>query len=393
MSKARVIVLQVVQQGLSKAEVARRHGVSWRWVHTLVQRYEADGLEGLEPRSRRPASSPQATPQPVVDRILALRRELTVAGLDAGPETIATHLARERGARPPSTSTIRRILIAADLVVPDPSKRPRSAVRRFEADQPNECWQSDFTHWRLADGSDVEILNWLDDHARLLLSCTVHDRVTGPIVITSFTTTAARYGLPASTLTDNGSVYTSRFTGGRNGFEYLLALHGITQKNGHPGHAQTQGKIERFHQTLKKWLTAQPPAQTLVQLQQQLDTFRTLYNTRRPHRALGRRTPQETYDATIKATPTNATADTHFRVRSDHVDRFGKLTLRRAGTLHHLGIGAHRAGQPVLLLIEATTVTVIHQTSGEVLSEHTIDPDRPYWRNTRKNPGRWPELP
>jgi transposase InsO family protein len=91
--------------------------------------------------------------------------------------------------------------------------------------------------------------------------------------------------------TDNGSVYTSRFTGGRNGFEYLLANLGITQKNGHPGHPQTQGKIERFHQTLKRWLAAQPAAATIAELQAQLDTFTGIYNQIRPHRALHGATP------------------------------------------------------------------------------------------------------
>ena len=137
---------------------------------------------------------------------------------------------------------------------PAPRKRPKSSYHRFAAEQPNECWQSDFTHWSLADGSGIEILNWLDDHSRLLLAATAYRRVAGPDVVASFTATAAHHGLPASTLTDNGSVYTSRFTHGHNDFERLLASLGITQKNGHPGHPQTQGKIERFHQTVKRWL-------------------------------------------------------------------------------------------------------------------------------------------
>ena len=122
----------------------------------------------------------------------------------------------------------------------------------------------DFTHWRLSDGSDVEILNWLDDHSRYLLSATVFDRVTGPRVIATFLQAIADNGYPTSTLTDNGLVYTARFRGGRNGFEYLLAAVGVQQKNGHPYHPQTQGKIERFHQTLKRWLTNQTPPATIT---------------------------------------------------------------------------------------------------------------------------------
>lgn len=119
----------------------------------------------------------------------------------------------------------------------------------------------------MTDGSDFEILNWLDDHSRYLLYCAAHHRVTGPDVVASFTTIAAEFGPPASTLTDNGAVYTSRFTHGHNDFERLLASLGITHKNGHPGHPQTQGKIERFHQTLKHWLTPRPRPTTLADAQ------------------------------------------------------------------------------------------------------------------------------
>ncbi|MBE7189587.1 helix-turn-helix domain-containing protein, partial [Jatrophihabitans endophyticus] len=139
MSKSRVIVLSVVVQGLSKAEAARRYDVSWQWVHTLVSRYQAGGLDALEPRSRRPAGNARATPNELRERIIELRKQLDTDGLDAGPVTIATHL-RNGGISAPSTSTIRRILHQAGLVVPDPSKRPRSSLRRFAAEQPNECW-------------------------------------------------------------------------------------------------------------------------------------------------------------------------------------------------------------------------------------------------------------
>jgi transposase InsO family protein len=295
-------VLSVVVQGLTKAEAARRYDVSWQWVHTLVSRYQAGGLEALEPRSRRPLSNARAAPDRVRARIVELRKQLDADGLDAGPITIACHLTAE-AITAPSTSTIRRILHQAGLVVPAPKKRPRSSLRRFQADQPNECWQSDFTHWQLADGSGVEIIDWPDDHSRLLLSLTAFTRVTGADVVTSFTTNVNEYGQPASTLTDNGVVYTARFVGGRNGFEYLLDTLRIQQKNGHPGHPQTQGKIERLHQTLKKWLAKQPPATTLADLQAQLDRFRTLYNQHRPHRALAGRTPATAYQATPKAAP------------------------------------------------------------------------------------------
>lgn len=336
MSKPRVIVLSVIQQGLTPSEAAARFGVSRQWVHRLLVRYQAGGLDAVEPRSHRPETNPRRTSPDLAARIVELRHELVRHGLDAGPLSIAERLRRD-GQHVPSTSTIRRILHAENLIVPAPRKRPRSSYRRFEATQPNECWQSDFTHWRLADGSDIEILNWLD------------------------------------------------------AFEYLLAELGIIQKNGHPGHPQTQGKIERFHQTLKRWLTVQPPATDLASLQRQLERFQVIYNSERVHRAHDR-TPTDAYAATVKAAPPDtAPGDrAHYRVRIDTVDRNGKVSLRRAGRMHHLGIGTHRAGTPVLILIDHNTVDVIDPLTGEHLSSHRIDPDHSYWRNTQRNPGRWP---
>jgi transposase InsO family protein len=389
MSKARVIVLSVVEQGMSKADAARKFGVSRRWVHTLVERYETGGLNALEPRSRKPHTSSSATPPAIRERIIHLRQRLTIEGLDAGPVTIAWHLEQEH-LTPPAISTIRRIITAAGLVTPEPAKRPRSSYLRFEANQPNETWQSDFTHWTLADGTDTEILNWLDDHSRLLLSCTVHDHVTGTDVVETFAKNTEIYGIPASTLTDNGLVYTARFRGSKNAFEYLLAAMEVTQKNGHPYHPQTQGKIERFHQTLKRWLAARAAAGSAAELQTQLDQFRTIYNQQRPHRALGRQTPKQAFDATLKATPDSKPLTVHYRVRRDIIDQFGKLTLRRAGTLHHLGVGREHARKPVLILTDEAQATVTDQTTGEILGIYDIDPNRNYWANKTKEPGRWP---
>ena len=390
MSRARVAVLKVITRELSVTAAAAEYGYSRQYLHRLLARYRDGGLDAVEARSRRPHSNSAATPTNVRERIVELRLQLSKDGLDAGPVTIAWHLEHE-GHRPPSTSTIRRILHDAGLIVAEPRKRPRSSYRRFVAAQPNECWQSDFTHWRLANGADVEILNWLDDHSRLLLSCTAHPRVTGEHVVSTFSENINEYGLPAATLTDNGVVYTARFVGGKNGFEYLLAVLGITQKNGHPGHPQTQGKIERFHQTLKRWLAQQPPAPTLPDLQRQLDRFRQLYNHRRPHRELGRHPPATAYTARPKASASGHGQAGHYRLRYDTVDTNGKISLRRAGRMHHLGIGAAHTRKRVLAIADNTTVTVIHLDTGDVLSTHHIDPDKTYWRNTQRAPGRWPE--
>jgi transposase InsO family protein len=389
MSKARVVVLEVVSGNLSVTTAARIYGVSRQHIYRLLHRYQQGGLDAVDPRSRRPASNPRAVSAEVISAIVTLRENLTAEGLDAGPITVQHHLAAQ-GLLVPAASTIRRILHHHGLITPAPRKRPKSSYRRFAAEQPNECWQSDFTHWSLADGSGIEILNWLDDHSRYLLCCTAYHRVSGPDVVASFTTTAARHGLPASTLTDNGSVYTSRFTHGHNDFERLLASMGITQKNGHPGHPQTQGKIERFHQTLKRWLARRPRPASIAAAQILLDTFTDVYNTQRTHRALpAGTTPAQAYQARPKAAPPH-TARGHFRIRHDTVDQFGKLTLRHGSRLHHLGVGRPHAGTPVLILVTTTTVTVISKTGHHVLSSHHINADKNYWRNQNKNPGRWP---
>jgi transposase InsO family protein len=386
MSKARLVITAVVVEGRSQSEVAREYGVSQPWVSRLVARYKTEGEAAFEPRSRRPGSSPSAIPPPVVERILELRKNLTERGLDAGPHTLLWHLQQEHITVSPAT--ISRVLTRRGAVIPDPSKRPKSSYRRFEADLPNQLWQSDFTHWTLADGSDVEILNWLDDHSRYLLGATVHRPVTGPIVLAAFRAVVAAHGAPAAVLTDNGLVFTTRFAGGRrghatrNGFETELARLGVQQKNSSPNHPQTCGKVERFHQTLKKWLAKQPPASTLPELQAQLDRFRVSYNEHRPHRALGRRTPTAAYTARPKATPTGVTPS-HERVRRDRIDDSGVVTIRYHGRLHHIGIGRTHARTHVLLLIQDLHIRVINEQTGELLRELLLDTTRDYQPQTK----------
>jgi transposase len=169
---ARVVVTAVLEEGRSKSEVARGYGVSRRWVITLVQRFLAEGEVAFVPRSRRPQHSPHRVTTAVEDEIVALRKELDEAGHDSGAQTIAAHLERRHG-RTPAVSTIWRVLVRRGFVTPQPHKRPKSSFVRFEADQPNERWQVDTTHWVLADGTDIEILNQLDDHSRLIVGSDV----------------------------------------------------------------------------------------------------------------------------------------------------------------------------------------------------------------------------
>jgi hypothetical protein len=268
---------------------------------------------------------------------------------------------------------------------------------RFAAEQPNETWQSDFTHYRLATGVDAEVLCWLDDHARYALRLTAHPRVTGPIVLDEFRTAVAHHGVPASTLTDNGMVFTTRLAGGkggRNAFEAELRRLGVTQKNSRPNHPTTCGKVERFHQTLKRWLAAQPdqPA-TIADLQALLDRFATHYNEERPHRSLPQRcTPSDAYQRRPKAAPSDRGGDTHDRVRHDIVDTTGTVTLRVNGRLHHLGVGRRHAGTRIILLVHDLDVRVADATTGELIRKLTIDPTKDYQALGRP-PGPKPRRP
>lgn len=369
-----VIARAVVDQGLTIAQAATEFGVSRQWVHQLVQRYQSGGTAAVLPQSKAPKSRPHTTTEAVRARIIALRHTLVADGADAGPETIAWHLARD-GIQVPSTSTIQRILRAAGLVVPQPKKRPKSSYLRFQAELPNGCWQADITYWFLANGTRVEILDFLDDHSRLLLTIRAATLWTSADVVAVMDALISTYGPPAATLTDNGMVFTARFTarpGGKNGFEKLLAAHQIQQRNGAPGHPQTQGKIERFHQTLKRWLTARPAPETIAELQAILEIFQSWYNTDRPHRAINRRTPQEAYTALPKATP-NTSHEPEYRTRTDRVDTNGKVTLRYASKIRHLGIGSAHRGKQVLMLIHNDHVTTSDAASGEILTEHILD--------------------
>ncbi|WP_412475722.1 IS481 family transposase [Gordonia sp. LUNF6] len=381
------MVRAVRDQHLTPTQAAARYRVSRQWVYELLKRYDREGPAGLVPRSRAPRHRPGTTPAVITDRIIALRRQLTAEGKDAGPETIGWHLHRE-GLQVPAASTIRRILHAAGLITPEPRKRPRSSYIRFEADLPNECWQADITHWYLAHGDRVEILDFLDDHSRFLLHISTQNAYTGTDVVTVMNALINQYGAPSSTLTDNGMVFTTRLTArnaGRNGFEKLLEAHHITQKNGSPGHPQTQGKIERFHQTLKRWLRARPRPTTIEDLQAHLNDFRTWYNTDRPHRSLGRRTPCQAYTALAKAHP-QTTTEPEWRTRTDRIDNHGKVSLRYAGRLRHLGMGRANIGQPVLMLIHDHDVITTHAETGTIIATHHIDDTRDYQPPDKNTP-------
>jgi len=383
-SLGRYIVDAVVLEHRSPTQLARDHRISKRWVFELLRRFKQGGYASLEPRSRRPKSCPHQVETKVQQLIVKLRRELTEAGHDAGPETIHFHLGASL-VEVPSVATIWRILKRNGLITPEPHKRPRSSFVRFEAQLPNETWQVDATPWQLADGTSVELLNLEDDHSRLFLNSTAFATIKAVDVVKVFYSASNRFGLPASLLSDNAAVFTAKSRGGKVLLELELERLGIDFKHSSPYHPQTCGKVERLHQTLKRFLRKQTPAASLDELQFQLDAFRDYYNHRRPHRALNRQTPIAVFDARLKAKPTQAPAPLDHRIRRDKIDAFGKVTLRYLGRLRHIPVGTAHKNRRVQLLVAGPDVRVVTD-DGQLLRALTLDPTRGY----QPLGGRWP---
>ena len=262
MDKGAFLIETHLRTGRPIGELARAHGVSRGWLYKLLARYNREGPAGLVPRSRRPHHSPARIADQWEEEIIALRKQLQAAGFDAGAVTIHHHLA-QRHEQVPSVATIWRVLKARGFVTPQPHKRPKSSWRRFAAEFPNECWQADVTHVQAAGGAAFEVLNIIDDHSRLCTASRAFATTRAPDVIRTLHKAAATWGYPKSFLTDNGLIFGAHHqhnTAGNLELE-LLAL-GIRSKHSRPYHPQTCGKVERFHQTLKKYLAKHDPAQT-----------------------------------------------------------------------------------------------------------------------------------
>jgi transposase InsO family protein len=379
---AAFVVYAVLVEKRPVREVAAAHGVSKSWLYELLARYRAGGEAALVPRSRRPKRSSTQIAPSLEDEIVALRKEILEDGFEAGPVTILTHLERRHGGVAPcSASTIWRVLRRRGFVTDQPHKRPKSSFVRFEADLPNERWQTDMTHVTLASGRVVEVVNVIDDHSRLCVASRVFSVATAADVVATFYEAAARWGFPASVLSDNGAIYTASFRGDRGALATELALRGIVFRHSRPYHPQTCGKVERFHQTMKKHLDARKAARSMAELQRRLDAFAAYYNDVRPHRGIGRRTPRAAFAARAKARPIAKPVRNagEFRIRNDRVDADGKVTLRYGGLLHHLAVGRAHKRTYVMLLIDDRDVRVLSaEADGELLATFRIDPDRIY---------------
>ena len=235
MDKGRFLVEAHLREGRPVLELARTHGVHHSWIYRLLVRYKAEGDAGLTHRSKRPKRSPTQIPSAVEDKIVLLRKQLAEEGLDAGAQTIQVHLERRLGIAP-SVSSINRVLSRRGLINPQPKKRPKSSYIRFQADLPNECWQSDMTHWTIAAGRHVEIVNFIDDHSRLCVASVAVGVTKTSDVVRVFHDARRAYGTPASVLTDNGAIYTGKYRLGRVLFEIELERLGIVFKHSKPNH-------------------------------------------------------------------------------------------------------------------------------------------------------------
>jgi transposase InsO family protein len=361
----------------------RKLGISRQTAYKWRARYRAEGLAGLEDRSRAPKRPAGRVEPSMEEAVVAARKQLAEEGLDHGPASIQ-HRLRARGLAAPSEATIWRIGVRRGQVGPQPAKRPKSSYKRFERDRPNECWQGDDTHYRLASTQEVRIINLIDDHSRLNVDSLAVALCTSARVWECFSRAVARHGLPAEFLDDNGRAYVSPRGEAAVIFQAHLARLDVRQIRARPYHPQTCGKVERFHQTQRRWLDARPAAATLAELQDHLDEFRTVYNQNRPHRALGRRTPAEVWSAQRPATPVAAAGDPPVL--------FGACLANADGTVWpsrrlSIGLGVQWAYRHMTVIRRGNLAIVIDTYTGEIARELTVDPTRRYQPTGRPRGG------
>lgn len=316
----------------------------------------------------------------MVALVLATREQLRVEGHDFGPLSVQFTLERA-GVQPPSRATIARIFSRAGVVVPEPKKKPRSAMRRFVYPAPNCLWQIDATEWSLANGRKVAIFQLVDDHSRLALASLVATGETAAGAIAVVQAAIAKHGAPQRFLSDNGRAFNSTRMGSTSRLVRYLTSQGVQPITGKIASPTTQGKNERFHQTLHRYLNARGPANTIAELQTLVDAFDEHYNTRRAHQSLARNTtPLEAWNATPPAPSPQPSADTHdidWAGRERKVDRTG--TIRLDGTRYL--IGREHAGTRVLTITTDTTLTVFNDDGTLIAERPRASPGTPYIGN------------
>lgn len=378
----------VAREEMNVAEVCRRHDISRKTFYKYAARCRAEGMAGFVPRSRRPHTSPAATPVEVEDAVVRLRKELADIGADHGAVTIQWHLGRDSSfqGRVPSVATVHRIVERRGFIVPQPHKRPKKHWKRFEATAPNECWQIDATDWTIATGL-VKIFNVLDDHSRVACRSRAVTEATSVEAWATFCQAASSWGLPVGVLSDNGLCFSGKLRGFEVLFEANLRDAGITPITGRPYHPQTTGKVERFQQTLKRWLTRQDQrhglARDLAELQVRLDEFCDYYNHQRPHQGIGRVIPISRWQASTAAAPDGEPLphpDPRPAVHTVIVNDRGAVNLHRLA----IAVGAEWAGSTVTVIINTDYATI---TCGNELVRYLhIDPSR-FYQPSGRRPG------
>lgn len=353
----------------------KKHKVSRAWFYKVRAISVAESpMHAMELGSTKPLTSPRKTGQSMTDLLLATRASLENAGWDYGPLSVIAKLERQ-GVKPPARVTVWRIFSRAGVVVPEPRKKPHSSYKRFTYPEPNGCWQIDATEWLLANNTKVVIFQLIDDHSRLALASLVATGETSEAAIRVVKIAIERHGVPQKFLSDNGSALNPTRLGRRGALvEYLKSL-GVDPITGKPYKPTTQGKNERFHHTLHKFLHKQPMAPTMAVLQADVDVFDLYYNTERAHQYhQGNTTPQEAWEATPKAQPpvpptSESPAAKDLRSDTRTVDNNGTVTV--IGT--HFQVGKDRIGQSIHVLHNDTIIMFFDHHGAEIIS-HPIPP-------------------
>ena len=369
------------------AAFCREQGISRTTFYNWRARFTARGVEGLKDRSHAAHTVANLTPAAVEDLIVGWRKQLRDDGADCGPESIRSAMLGA-GQAAPSRATIARVLTRRGLARANARKRPRSSLQRFVYARPNECWQSDWTHWQLRDGTEIAIAGTLDDHSRVLVGLgAAAGEGTLELVWSVMAAAIGQYGVPVRSLTDNGWVYSGQRRGKVCGFETNLHALGTHTICSTPRHPQTCGKIERHWQTLKRWLAAHGPYDTVAALNAALSDYRTYYNTRRPHRALGGLTPTAAYAATVKARPAQRPLPAAVTVTTTAVASSGNAAVGN----YLINVGHRWRGHTLNVVVDGDHIALFdHATLVRVLDAdphrryQPAGPDRPQGRHTPK---------
>jgi transposase InsO family protein len=372
---AAIFAMQAADLVPNVAAVCRELQISRQTYYKYRRRFEAEGIDGLTARSRRPAGSPRATPPGMVAEIIAARAALDAEGWDFGAISIRYRLLFA-GLQPPAARTIHRILVRECLVVAEPAKRPRSSLRRFTFPATDDCWQIDAFNHRLADGRAVVVFQLIDDHSRYEIGT-----LAWPIEETAgawecVSRAIRHYGSPRMILSDNGLAFSGKRLGFTVSFETNLRLIGVKPITSRPYHPQTNGKNERAHRTLQQWLRKHPAPATIEDLQQLLNTYRVDYNNR-PHQALDGDTPRNRRLHGMRHKPAQAALDPVTLVTTSRSNTRG--VIRAAGTI--IPLGAEFAHLPVTIFSTGLHVLVFYQE--HLLRELTLNPALNYQPLTR----------